>query len=101
MNNLTNLKNAFGLILFLFFSASFAQSGVQLVWDQEVACQTYGNTDPDPGKYLFIEDIEDDVCLQFCKNTPVKFRLFNAVNEGISASWVVNGRGVHDSSAIT
>lgn len=101
MKNVTTLKKFISIFLFLISYVSFSQSGVQLVWDQEVACQTYSLTDPDSVKGVFLEDIEDDICLQFCKNTPVKFRLVNTLNQEINTSWVVNGGGVHNLSTRT
>lgn len=89
------------ILAFMFFTtiSVFGQSGIVVHWQNQTGCQTYSqNENPrDPKEGVFIEQIGDSECIQFCENAPAWFFLTGSLSPTNTTVWDVVG-GVITSS---
>jgi hypothetical protein len=80
-----------GLLLVFFSNTLTAQSpsGIALLWDVEVGCQSYFNDQR--LKEIFLEDITDGVCLRVCEGAKVNYTLTGPLGTSPGTAWSVAG----------
>ena len=91
-------KLLYCFLLFIFYQNSIlaqTPTGISIVWDFEVGCQVYSQTYPPRGEKgsVFLEDIQDGVCIKVCENSTVNYILFG-ISETNTVNWNVVGGNI-------